>query len=263
MSAVVVEDGLIHYEAIGHGTPLVFIHGWLGSWRYWMPAMEELSVRHRAYALDLWGFGDSDHLSKNYSIDAYVKLLEKFLDKLIMESLRPTLVGHSLGGVVALSFAAQAPERVEQVMGVSVPLVSTAISRPLASFSGDDDALARLVARRANFSEVSFEASKADTTAITHSMRSAMAQDLRSTLPPPKTPVLLVHGRDDPIIEAPQEEWLRDCGDNVHIISLDNTQHFPMLEEQNKFNRLLKDFLDAEGDLSSLELKEEWQRRLR
>jgi nicotinamide riboside kinase len=46
-------------------------------------------------------------------------------------------------------------------------------------------------------------------------------------------------------------------------MSLDGAQHFPMLEERNKFNRLLKDFLYTEGDLESLTLKEEWQRRFR
>ena len=82
MSAIVVREGLIHYEAIGRGSPLVFIHGWLGSWRYWMPTMEELSVSHRAYAFDLWGFGDSDKLGIHYNVNAYVELVRNFLDHL-------------------------------------------------------------------------------------------------------------------------------------------------------------------------------------
>ena len=53
MSAIVIKEGLVHYEVIGRGRPLVFIHGWLGSWRYWVSAMEELSTRYRAYPLDL------------------------------------------------------------------------------------------------------------------------------------------------------------------------------------------------------------------
>ncbi|HDN79852.1 MAG TPA: alpha/beta hydrolase, partial [Chloroflexi bacterium] len=59
MSAIVIDGGIIHYEVIGRGRPLIFIHGWLGSWRYWMGSMEELSPYFRTYALDLWGFGDS------------------------------------------------------------------------------------------------------------------------------------------------------------------------------------------------------------
>ena len=262
MSAIVVSEGLVHYEAIGHGSPLVvFIHGWLGSWRYWVPTMEELSVKHRTYALDLWGFGDSDRLRGPYNIDAYVTLLGEFLDKLGV--VRPILVGHALGGVVALQFASQASDRVEQVVGVSVPLVGADINRPLASFSGNGDALARLVARRAKFPEVEMDVRKTDVSAVTESMRSALEIDVRHVLPPRGFPVLLVHGGDDPLVKPPQKEQLQDCDDNVRAIFLDGVHHFPMLEERNKFNRLLKDFLGAGGNLASLELKEEWQRRLR
>jgi len=56
---------------------------------------------------------------------------------------------------------------------------------------------------------------------------------------------------------------------NVRPIGLADSKHFPMLEETNKFNRLLKDFLELKVDgndlsaLSNLELKEEWKRRTR
>jgi pimeloyl-ACP methyl ester carboxylesterase len=261
MSAIVIKEGLVHYEVIGRGRPLVFIHGWLGSWRYWVPAMEELSARHRTYALDLWGFGDSDKLSTYYSVDAYVELIGEFLDQLGIW--RVPMVGHALGGVVALLFASRFPERVEQVMGVSVPMVGGAVNRPLAGFSGNGEALARLVSRRANYPEVDLEARKADVAAVAQSMQSAMSCDLCRILAPIEIPVLLAYGGDDPLIKSPEPEWLQDCDDNVRSIALDGAQHFPMLEERNKFNRLLMDFLEAGDDLSSLELKEEWQRRLR
>ena len=261
MSAVVVSEGLIHYEVFGRGRPVVFIHGWLGSWRYWVPTMEELSVRQRVYALDLWGFGDSDKTGAHYSIDAYVKLVKGFLDKLGV--VHPTLVGHALGGVVALRFAAENPGWVDQVMAVNVPLIGDAVSRPLASFSGNNDALVKLASRRAKFSEVEMEVRKTDVSAVTSTINLTLEDDLRPVLPPLTIPVLLVYGGSDPFIKSPEASWLRYCDDNVRAISLDGAQHFPMLEEQNKFNRLLKEFLDVGDDLSSLELKEEWQRRLR
>ncbi|HET91099.1 MAG TPA: alpha/beta hydrolase [Chloroflexi bacterium] len=261
MSAVVVNEGLIHYEAMGRGRPLVFIHGWLGSWRYWVPTMEELSARHRTYALDLWGFGDSDKPGRIYTFEAYVKLVRDFLDKLGV--VHPTLVGHGLGGIIALKFAAENEGWVDQVMGVSVPLLGEAVQRNLSGFSGNGDALAKLAARRAKFTEVEMEVRKTDVSAVTQSISDTLKDDLRSTLPPLTIPALLVYGGNDPFIKPAEAEWLRRCEDNVRAISIDNAQHFPMLEEQNKFNRLLKQFLDAGNDLSTLELKEEWQRRLR
>jgi pimeloyl-ACP methyl ester carboxylesterase len=240
---------------------VVFIHGWLGSWRYWVPTMEELSVRQRTYALDLWGFGDSDKPGRNYTVDAYTKLLRQFLDKLGI--VHPTLVGHALGGVVALQFAVENPGWVDQVMGVNVPLVSEAIHRSLTTLSGSNDVLSKLAARRAKFPEVEMEVRKTDIDAVSESMQSVMENDLRRVLPPLEIPALLVYGGNDPFVKPPERKWLLNCDDNVRAISMTNAQHFPMLEDQNKFNRLLKDFLDAGDDLNSLELKEEWQRRLR
>jgi pimeloyl-ACP methyl ester carboxylesterase len=264
MSAIVIKEGLVHYEVIGRGQPLIFIHGWLGSWRYWVPAMEELSARHRTYALDLWGFGDSDKLSTYYNVEAYVELLSEFLDQLGVPRIPIPIVGHGLGGLVALMFTARFPDFVQRVMAVSVPMMGDAINRPLAGFAGNGDALARLVSRRANFPEVEMEARKADADAVANSVQSAMAYDLRDVLAPlEETPVLLTYGGDDPLIRLPESEWLEDFEDNVRSMSLDGAQHFPMLEERNKFNRLLKDFLYTEGDLESLTLKEEWQRRFR
>jgi len=263
MSAVVTKDGLIHYEAIGRGQPLLLIHGWLGSWRYWVPTMEGLSVKYKAYALDLWGFGDSDKSDMHYNINAYVEQLINFLDKLGVKKAPIPVVGHTLGGLVALQFAAQAPEWVKQVMGVNVPLAGAAINQPLAGFSGNGDALARLTSRRANFDEVTMETRKADTNAIALSINSAMEQDIYHALSPISVPVLLLYGENDPLIQHPQPEWLQDYGANVRPFFMDGTQHFPMLEERNKFNRLLMDFLDAGDDLDSLELKDEWHRRLR
>jgi pimeloyl-ACP methyl ester carboxylesterase len=272
MSAVVLNNGLVHYEAIGRGAgPLVFVHGWLGSWRYWVPAMEQLSITRRTYALDLWGFGDSDK-HREYDVAAYVDLLQAFLDEMGIQ--RVALVGHSLGGLVALHLAARSPERVGQVMGVSVPLLGTSIDPSFAQAlaprrsppidpSGNGDALARLIARRASFPEVEREARKADPHAITTSVRSALELDLREASLPSYVPVLLVHGEEDPLIQAPRPELLREFAPNARVVLLNGTQHFPMLEQKNKFNRLLMDFLRAGGDLDSLELKEEWQRRLR
>lgn len=261
MSAVVIDDGLVHYEVIGRGKPLVFVHGWLGSWRYWVPAMESLAVGYRAYALDLWGFGDSDDLNRHYSVEGYASLLKEFLDHLGI--LRVSLVGHALGGMVALRCAAQCPARVEQVMGVSVPLVGDAVNPSLAALSDGGHAMARLAARHANFPELDTEIGKADVAAIHCSVQSAMSHDLRPDLVFLEAPVLLVYGGSDRLVRLPEQDWLAGLGSRLRVMVLDGVEHFPMLEERNGFNRLLLDFLDAGEDLSSLAWKEEWRRRLR
>jgi len=264
MSAIIIENGLVHYEAIGRGKPLIFLHGWLGSWRYWMLTMDDLSDRRRTYALDLWGFGDSDRRRDGYSLSAYVSLLQRFMDEMGIG--RAPLVGHALGGVVALRLATRMPKRVEQVMAVSTPLVGSAVARSLSTFSDNNsDVATRILGRRrlAVYPEVQMEATKTDAAAVVSSVRAVLGEDLRRDLERMEIPVLLVYGKDDPIIRLPEERWLRWLDENVRVVCMEGSRHFPMLDEMNKFNRLLRQFLELKDDLDALELKEEWRRRMR
>ena len=60
MSSIVTDQGIVHYETYGSGRPVILLHGWLGSWSYWLSTMEALRRGYRCYALDFWGFGESD-----------------------------------------------------------------------------------------------------------------------------------------------------------------------------------------------------------
>lgn len=121
MSVISIDDGLVHYEVLGRGRPVILLHGWLGSWRYWVPAMQHLSGKYRAYAIDLWGFGDSGKDNRRYGITEQVTMLHNFFEKMGIP--KAVLVGHSLGAAVALSFARRFPERSHRLMLISPPLV--------------------------------------------------------------------------------------------------------------------------------------------
>ncbi len=261
MSATIVNGGLVHYEVIGRGRPLLLLHGWVGSWRYWVRTMEALSASFRAYALDLWGFGDSDKQPRAYSLDAYVELLDGFLERLGIEDV--ALVGHALGGLVALRFARAAAGRVERVMGVSVPLTEGALARPVPALTGDGESLTKLLGRRLAEPELEPELRKADLAAVHGTLRALTNSDVQGDLLALAQPVLLLYGRSDPLVRPPTDGSLSGLGNRKRVMWMDNAQHFPMLEEHNKFNRLLMDFLEAGDDLSCLALKEEWQRRIR
>ena len=72
MSAIIIDDKIVHYEVLGRGKPIIFIHGWVGSWRYWIPAMQSASSDYRAYAFDLWGFGETAKENVNYSLEEVI-----------------------------------------------------------------------------------------------------------------------------------------------------------------------------------------------
>jgi len=121
MSAITIENDLVHYEALGRGRPVILVHGWLGSWRYWVPTMQHLSGKYRAYALDLWGFGDSGKDINKYAVKDQVHMLFKFFEGMGIR--KAVLVGHSLGAAVCLNFARQYPEFTHRLFLISPPLV--------------------------------------------------------------------------------------------------------------------------------------------
>ena len=73
--------------------------------------MEALAPAYRAYALDFWGFGESDKRRESYDIRDFVLLVEQFMERLGIQ--RAPVIGHSMGGTVALSLALDRPDRVD------------------------------------------------------------------------------------------------------------------------------------------------------
>jgi pimeloyl-ACP methyl ester carboxylesterase len=262
MSAIILESSLVHYEALGRGKPLLFLHDWLGSWRYWVPTMVDMSSSYRAYALDFWGFGDSDKVTTRYSVPGYVAQLELFMDQMGVSQV--PIIGHGLGSVVGIYFALMYPERVDLLMTVSMPVSADHIGRPLSSFGGGDNPARTILGRRLkSYEEVDIEAAKTDGEAVVNSVRSTMDQDLLGALESLDLPILMVNGMEDPIIQPPDEDILMDLDYNVYNFAFENAQHYPMLEEASKFNRLLRDFLTYRDDWDKIQVKDEWKRRMR
>jgi pimeloyl-ACP methyl ester carboxylesterase len=262
VSAIIVDEEVVHYEVLGRGRPLIFVHGWLGSWRYWIPTMQALSAEYRTYAIDLWGFGDSSKASQRYHLDAQADLIQRFLDH--MGILKAAFVGHALGGAVVMRFVRKYPELADRAMGVSVPLRRDAIN-PRLTGGPAVGLLEWLLGKGPDVDPISREAAKTDPQALEATVRAVMELDLRAELARLERPYLLVHGEKDPLITPPDEGALPAVNGHTHAISLEDSRHFPMLDEAAKFNRLLADFLSLKSgeSLTNLELKEEWRRRVR
>ena len=104
-------DGLtLHYVSAGRGPAVVLLHGLGGFAESWRRTVEALAPRHTVIALDLPGFGHSAKPRAHYSLGFFANALGGFLDGLGLGS--ASLVGHSMGGAVALAVAARAPGRI-------------------------------------------------------------------------------------------------------------------------------------------------------
>jgi pimeloyl-ACP methyl ester carboxylesterase len=116
-SEIVLHGHRFSYRTAGCGELIVLLHGIAGSAATWEDTMLRLGERHAVLAPDLLGHGESAKLHTDYSLGAYANAIRDLLDALGHE--RGTIVGHSLGGGVAMQFAYQFPERCERLVLVS------------------------------------------------------------------------------------------------------------------------------------------------
>ncbi len=261
MSAILLNGGIVHYEVIGRGRPIIFLHGWVGSWRYWIPAMQTASTQFRAYAVDMWGFGETAHDASRYTIEQQISLLEHFLQE--MGIAKVALVGHGIGAIVGLFFTLRFPTTVDRIMAVDVPLDVSAVNPRLRSASPAE--LADWLLSRDSVSDAArADAPKSDPLALTMPLNSPEMFNLQSRMGTMNTPALLVYGQNDPLVTIPGYE-AASLPLNSHVLVLDQSGHFPMLDDAARFNRLLTDFFALQSGESprDLQMKEEWRRRVR
>jgi pimeloyl-ACP methyl ester carboxylesterase len=98
---------------VGRGPALLLVHGIGDRHDTWRPLIAELARDHTVVAPDLLGHGRSDKPRADYSVGGYANAMRDLLTVLGIE--RATVVGHSLGGGIAMQFAYQYPERCERV----------------------------------------------------------------------------------------------------------------------------------------------------
>ncbi len=261
MSAILLESGIVHYEVIGRGRPIIFLHGWVGSWRYWMSAMQTASTQFRAYAVDLWGFGDSAREPERYSLNRQVGLLQAFLNEMGIGKV--ALVAHGLGGLVGLTFTMQNQGVVDRIMAIQTPMELAAVNNRLRSTAQMTDLVEWLVLRDPAAEPARADATKTDLMALSMSFNSPNF-NLANQVGSINRPCLLVYGPNDPAITQPPFDP-QTAPHNIHLVTLEQSAHFPMLDDGARFNRLMTDFLALESGVSPRELqfKEEWRRRVR
>jgi pimeloyl-ACP methyl ester carboxylesterase len=125
----------VAYRDAGDGEVLLLIHGMAGSSATWRSVLPQLSKKFRVIAPDLLGHGESAKPRSDYSLGAFAVLLRDFLDELGVS--QATVVGHSLGGGVAMQFVYQHPDYGKRLvlissggLGPDVGLVLRLLSAP-------------------------------------------------------------------------------------------------------------------------------------
>jgi len=267
-------DGLaVHYVRQGRGPSIVLLHGLGGFAESWRGTLDALAKRADVLALDLPGFGLSAKPRTRYDLDFFTRVLHGFLD--VTGVGQASLVGHSLGGAVAVAYALTRPARVDRLALVSAvvpgfdyrpswlyrmatirglgeaaalcarrPVYRAALARCFhAPVAGEVDALVdwSYAERTAWDAKAAYLATLRDVRAD-FAGRAAAYRRVAGTL---GLPMLLVHGRQDPVVPAVHCANVSKGFPRASVRWLDACGHFPQLEHADTVNRWLEDFLVA------------------
>jgi len=233
------------------GPAVVLIHGYGGDCDNWLFNLDALAAAARVYALDLPGHGQSSKAIADGSIEALALAVLGFMDAVGIDAAH--LVGHSLGGAVALAVAAAAPARVRALSLIAPAGLGPSINgdylrgfiaaesrrdlKPVLQQLVADPALVnrQMIDDMLKFKRLDGVADALRAIAQGFVDGNAQRVDLRSTLAALRCPAQLLWGNADRIV--PPAENL-PAGIPVH--RLDGAGHLPHLEAANAVNALLK-----------------------
>ncbi|CUR56795.1 Alpha/beta hydrolase fold protein [metagenome] len=273
---VVLHGHELSYVDSGSGPVLLFIHGILGSRGQWRHLVDLIDDDHRVVVPDLFGHGDSAKPTGDYSLSSHAATLRDLLDHLGIE--RVTLVGHSLGGGIAMQFYYLFPDRVdrlvlvasgglgrevnlvlrsatlpgaEQVLGVvaSAPVLQRveALGRGAQKVGWKPGADIGAIWR--GFTSLGDRDSRRAFLATTRAVidiggQSISAHDHLQAVTPP--PTLIVWGSRDRMIPAWHALSAQRAVPDCRVELFEGAGHFPHLDDPDRFARVLREFM-ADG----------------
>jgi pimeloyl-ACP methyl ester carboxylesterase len=254
-AAVRAADGVkIAFDARGEGEPsIVFIHGWCCDRTFWLGQLDAFAADHRVVAIDLVGHGTSGVYRDRWTVDGLAGDVQMLVEGLDLK--RVVLVGHSMGGPVALLAAARMPGRVVAVVGIdTLQDVEREIPKEMAdqimhSFEEDfagtmkgfmpsmfpPDADPKVVAW------VIEKATATNQTAALGLFRDFLTLDVKHALESAHVPVRCINSVPRPPMGIPTATDRNRKHGDFDAVEMKGVGHYPMLERPAEFNARLRE----------------------
>lgn len=273
----------LHYLDAGAGDRcFVLVHGMGGRWQHWLEAIPTLAERGRVLAVDLPGFGRSQRAAGGASLDGFADAAAALARELGEQ--RIVLVGHSMGGPIAVRFAARHADLAEAIvlvggatyqfsalLGLSHvvrfaaqrPRETVAIATEIATAGLPAPApLRRLIVRSAGLRKLVLApyvlrpaALPADTAqlivdgagapGVLAAVRAVARADPRAGLDSVRCPILSLAAGDDRIVPLADTEAFQRDVPRARTVVFEGCGHMPMLERPRAFNTQLVNFVEA------------------
>lgn len=264
----VIDGSELTYVDIGEGPALVFVHGLGGSWQNWLENLPVFAASHRCVAMDLAGFGTSEPVDGEVSMERYGRSVAELLDRLGIES--AAVVGNSMGGFIALELAIRCPDLVERLVLVSAAVLWQEYrhAKPLVTLANSTEAVAARVLTeipewllrrpRARAQALRFGGIRAQpppelqcellltarrTVGFLPAFQALASYPLRHELSTVGCPTLIVWGTKDPLVGVGHAKELGRLIPGSRVSLYEGIGHVVQLEAPERFNRELADFL--------------------
>jgi pimeloyl-ACP methyl ester carboxylesterase len=240
-------DGVpLAWEESGEGPPLVLIHGLSGSCRWWSRNVPDLSRHFHVYAIDLIGFGASrGHPKHRFVLAEAASILAAWMDQAGIG--RAEVVGHSMGGCIAIDLAANFSDHVDHLV-----LVDPAILPHDATFWRSVANLTRSI----RYTPMRFlpvmaaDALRAGPATVIEATRQIHATDMRPRLAGIQSPTLVIWGDHDTLVPLGVGEEISSQIPDVMFAIFPGAGHLPMWDAPDNFNRTVTAFLNDEAGTS-------------
>jgi len=280
----------MNFIEAGSGPVLLLIHGMAGTCANWESVIEPLAIHHTVIAPDFPGHGSSAPGAGDYSLGSLASALRDLMLTLGHE--RATLVGHSLGGGVAMQFTYQFPEMVERLvlvssggLGPDVSPILRAAALPgaemfISATAGVGSRIGSAIGRGLGFIGLRPNADVAEVTrgyatltdpdrrkAFVATLRSVVGMEgqrvgaLDKLYLAEALPLLIVWGDRDPIIPVEHAREAHAQLPSSQLEIFEETGHVPQMERPGRFIAVLERFL-AETEPAEFD-REEWQARFK
>jgi pimeloyl-ACP methyl ester carboxylesterase len=259
-----IDGHRIHYVQAGQGDPVVLIHGWNGSTfdvRYVIP---ELAQRYRVVAIDLLGYGYSAQPADgDYSVAGLAEIVRRVMDRLGIK--RAAVLGHSMGGAIAMWLALHDPELIERLILVDSATVKEMsrgrnwglVLRPLLPLLAP--VLLRKGTVRRSLRSAVHDPARVTPEALEGHLRPlrmkghlrAQAKQLSDRRRDEafdasriRQPTLILWGEHDRWVPLSTGEELARLIPSARLVAIRSAGHLPLEEQPDLCNRELLDFLD-------------------
>ena len=252
----------LHTETYGSGETLILIHGWAMHSGIWRGFAQQLAKHYQVICVDLPGHGKSEKLA-----DFTLKNISHHLQKILPDS-PCTLIGWSLGGMVALNLACQFPARVKKLVliGSNPCFVKTATwpgikQSVLEKFAADLTSdchgtllrfLSLQVSGLQNYKFLlkelknALNAHRPPATDILHGgLVILKQQDLRPQLAQLQCPLQVILGSHDTLVPVAVGEQLQNLNPNLKLHIIHKAAHMPFLSHPEQLIGLLRDFMES------------------